>query len=66
MPAKALQNSHPKVHSKGGRHCRTCGNQCGIIRKYGINMCRQCFRHYANDIGFHKVSERGIGKEAAI
>ncbi len=26
----------------------------GLIRKYGINMCRQCFREYAKDIGFVK------------
>ena len=35
---------------------RVCTNQHGIIRKYGLNMCRQCFRQYANDIGFKKVS----------
>ena len=54
--SKAQQNSHPKEQGKGGRHCRVCSNQCGIIRKYDINMCRQCFRTYANDIGFHKYS----------
>ena len=26
----------------------------GLIRKYGLNMCRQCFREYAKDIGFVK------------
>jgi hypothetical protein len=30
-------------------------NQLGIIRKYGIMMCRQCFRERAFDIGFQKV-----------
>ena len=34
---------------------RVCGNQWGIIRKYGINICRQCFREYAKDMGFQKV-----------
>jgi hypothetical protein len=33
-----------------------CSNGHGIIRKYGLNICRQCFREYANDIGFIKVS----------
>ena len=33
-----------------------CGNQWGIIRKYNLNICRQCFREYAKDIGFVKVS----------
>ena len=47
-------NSHNNDHSKGGRACRACGNRWGLIRKYGINMCRQCFREYAKDIGFVK------------
>lgn len=32
-----------------------CGNTHGMIRKYGLNICRQCFREYATDIGFIKV-----------
>ncbi|KAK7835949.1 hypothetical protein U0070_004040 [Myodes glareolus] len=34
---------------------RVCSNRHGLIRKYGLNMCRQCFRQYAKDIGFIKV-----------
>lgn len=34
---------------------RVCSNRHGLIRKYGLNMCRQCFRQYAKDIGFKKV-----------
>lgn len=34
---------------------RVCGNQGGIIRKYGMDICRQCFREKAADIGFTKV-----------
>ncbi len=38
-------------------HCsRVCGNSHGMIRKYGLNTCRQCFRIYSKDIGFVKVS----------
>ena len=36
-------------------HSRVCANQWGIIRKYNLNICRQCFREYAKDIGFVKV-----------
>jgi len=32
-----------------------CGNNKGIIRKYDLNTCRQCFREYAKNIGFIKV-----------
>jgi hypothetical protein len=35
-----------------------CSNGHAIIRKYGINICRQCFREYANDIGFVKVGRQ--------
>lgn len=34
---------------------RVCGNQHAIIRKYGLNVCRQCFRERAQLIGFEKV-----------
>jgi len=36
-------------------HSRVCGNGKGIVRKYGLNMCRQCFRDKSKDIGFVKV-----------
>ena len=57
MGAKALIHSHPTDKgSKGGRRCRVCANQGAIIRKYGIMMCRQCFRERAPDIGFQKFN----------
>lgn len=36
---------------------RVCKNIYGFIRKYGLNMCRRCFREYVDDIGFKKVLE---------
>ncbi|KAL9831116.1 putative ribosomal protein S14 [Arabidopsis thaliana] len=33
---------------------RVCGNSHGLIRKYGLNCCRQCFRSNAKEIGFIK------------
>ena len=33
-----------------------CENQWAIIRKYNLNICRQCFREYAKDIGFVKYN----------
>jgi hypothetical protein len=35
---------------------RVCAHQAGLIRKYNLDMCRQCFREYAKDIGFLKVT----------
>lgn len=36
-------------------YSRVCTHQAGLIRKYGLNICRQCFREKAADIGFVKV-----------
>lgn len=47
----------------GFSHSRVCTHKAGLVRKYGLNICRQCFREKATDIGFHKVSRirRGTG-----
>jgi small subunit ribosomal protein S29e len=34
---------------------RVCTHSAGLIRKYGLNICRQCFREKSTDIGFTKV-----------
>ncbi|KAL4778813.1 hypothetical protein BJX76DRAFT_342407 [Aspergillus varians] len=34
---------------------RVCSHRAGLIRKYGMDICRQCFREKAADIGFYKV-----------
>ena len=38
------------------RGSRVCNNTHGIIRKYGLDLCRRCFREYAKDIGFIKYA----------
>ena len=45
-----------------------CENQWAIIRKYNLNICRQCFREYAKDIGFvvrRRDSTRGSRRARA-
>ncbi|CAM9585074.1 unnamed protein product [Lampetra planeri] len=62
MGHQQIYFSHPRKFGQGSRSCRVCSNRHGLIRKYGLNMCRQCFRQYAKDIGFQKVrrlNERG-------
>jgi len=39
------------VHSNS----RVCTHPAGLIRKYGLNICRQCFRENSAAIGFTKV-----------
>uniref|UniRef100_A0ACB8FE78 Uncharacterized protein n=1 Tax=Sphaerodactylus townsendi TaxID=933632 RepID=A0ACB8FE78_9SAUR len=55
MGHQQLYWSHPRKFRQGSRSCRVCSNRHGLIRKYGLNMCRQCFRQYAKDIGFLKL-----------
>ncbi|QLG63345.1 30S ribosomal protein S14 [Halorarum salinum] len=39
----------------GQRHeCRRCERKQGLVGKYDINLCRQCFREVARDMGFRK------------
>ncbi|RKO96154.1 hypothetical protein CXG81DRAFT_12222 [Caulochytrium protostelioides] len=49
-----IWNSHPTTYGKGSRECRVCTHRAGLIRKYGLNVCRQCFRDYSKQIGFIK------------
>jgi small subunit ribosomal protein S29e len=37
------------------RCSRLCAHQAGLIRKYGLDLCRQCFREKSAAIGFVKV-----------
>ena len=39
-------------------YSRVCTHPAGLIRKYGLNICRQCFREKSADIGFVKVRRR--------
>jgi small subunit ribosomal protein S29e len=41
---------------KGSRCCRMCSNQKALIRKYGLYVCRQCFRENVQNLGFVKVN----------
>ena len=47
--------THPRNYGKDSRFCRVCRNTHGLIRKYGLNICRKCFRERANLIGFKQT-----------
>jgi len=38
----------------GSRACIRCGTPNGLIRRYGLNICRKCFREVAPAMGFKK------------
>lgn len=49
------QHSHPRKYGKDSRACRVSNNPNGLIRKYGLNICRRAFREQADQIGFKKM-----------
>lgn len=55
---KYLKHNSPKERKTGVtlRRCERCGRVRAHIRKYGLNMCRQCFRETALELGFKKYS----------
>ena len=38
------------------RKCKLCGREDGLVRKYGLQLCRQCFREKAPTLGFKKYN----------
>jgi len=36
--------------------CVRCGRKRGMVRRYGMRLCRQCFREVAFDLGFRKYT----------
>lgn len=43
-----------RKYGKGSRPCRRCGSYGPVIRRYGLNICRHCFREVAKQLGFRK------------
>jgi small subunit ribosomal protein S14 len=38
------------------RACQRCGREQGLVGKYDIFLCRQCFREVSRSMGFKKYS----------
>lgn len=55
---KFARHNKPKVRTTGiaKRKCERCGRFGAHLRQYNLNLCRQCFREIAEEIGFHKYS----------
>ncbi|MFC7046572.1 30S ribosomal protein S14 [Halobacteriaceae archaeon GCM10025711] len=46
-----------RAEETGQHHaCRRCGRKQGLVGKYDIWLCRQCFREIARPMGFKKYS----------
>lgn len=60
-PAKSMKfkkHNLPKKRKTGAnsKKCRRCGRTGGHISRYGLNLCRQCFREIASKLGFKKYN----------
>jgi len=55
---KYIKHNAPKKRSTGMglKRCRRCGRYGAHISKYGLELCRCCFRDTATQIGFKKYS----------
>ncbi len=55
---KYKKHNASKERSCGiARHrCRRCGRIRAHIKKYGLDLCRQCFREIARNLGFKKYN----------
>jgi len=43
-------------YGRGVQVCIRCGSRDAVIQKYGLYLCRQCFREVARELGFKKYS----------
>ena len=55
---KYIKHNAPKPRKTGLglKRCIRCGRYGGHISKYGLEVCRCCFREIATSIGFKKYS----------
>ena len=62
--AKYVKHNSPKVKStdskkpqygRGANRCKFTGTTRGVVRKYGLQICRRTFRLNAQKLGFNKL-----------
>lgn len=55
---KYMKANKPKEREFGKytKDCIRCGNTRAHISKYGLHMCRRCFREIATKVGFKKYT----------
>ncbi len=53
MPLVTKERQHYKGRIEG---CQRCGRRRGMVRRYALRLCRQCFRDGARDLGFKKYN----------
>lgn len=55
---KFIKHCKPKERKFGiaAKKCERCNRFGAHISSYGLNLCRQCFREIAEEIGFEKYN----------
>ena len=55
---KFIKHNKPKDRTTGiaRKKCERCGRFGAHMKQYNLNLCRQCFREIAEEIGFKKNS----------
>jgi len=53
-PRPEAAGEHASRRTEDREVCRRCERDQGLVGKYGIWLCRQCFRETARAMGFHK------------
>jgi len=55
---KWIKHNKPREKTCGIaiKKCEKCGRFWAQVGQYGINLCRQCLREIAEDLGFKKYS----------
>jgi len=54
--SEATTGEHAAKRTGQENACRRCDREQGLVGKYDIWLCRQCFREIARDMGFKKYS----------
>ena len=56
--AKFKKHNRPKKKNFGigSRKCKRCGRYGAHVSKYSLELCRQCFREIATQIGFRRYT----------
>jgi small subunit ribosomal protein S14 len=55
---KYIKNNHKRQRACGRttKACVHCGSFRAFNGKYGLNLCRKCFRDFAQRLGFKKYN----------
>lgn len=56
IKAKYIKHNAPndRKFGKSTKKCKRCGRMGAHLGQYDLNLCRQCFREIASEIGFKK------------